>query len=345
MSEKIKKQVSSAKIKKSKPIITLVCHTDSAESSCKLLSEIRRKNHIGICLFEDAEIAEINGKSIVACGDNIINWMITAPLDEAIVVFGENDSDDFKREFLDIIISMGIKVYTEFSDYENPLVKYRSEKKLKNTSVNVYAAKICSKFPLLLKRLFDIFVSLIGCILSLPIILLVAIPLLIESPGPLFFVQKRVGKNGRVFKMLKLRSMYKNADEMKSELMEQNEMKGLMFKMKNDPRITKVGKFIRKTSIDELPQFFNILKGDMSLIGTRPPTYGEFELYSPHHKRRLSMTPGLTGLWQVSGRNNIDDFEEVVKLDTQYIDNFGMGSDIKIMFKTIAVVFSRKGSE
>lgn len=122
-------------------------------------------------------------------------------------------------------------------------------------------------------------------------------------------------------------------------------MDGLMFKMDDDPRITKVGKFIRKTSIDELPQFWNVLKGDMSLIGTRPPTIDEFEQYESHHKRRLSMRPGITGMWQVSGRSDITDFEEVVRLDCQYIDNWNVWLDIKILFKTIKVVLTHNGAE
>ena len=138
--------------------------------------------------------------------------------------------------------------------------------------------------------------------------------------------------------------MYKDAEARKAELMEKNEMKGAMFKMKDDPRITKVGKFIRKTSIDELPQFFNILKGDMSLVGTRPPTVDEFREYTPYQKRRLSLKPGLTGMWQVSGRSDIEDFEEVVKLDLEYIDNWKISLDIKIILKTILVVFKHEGS-
>lgn len=122
-------------------------------------------------------------------------------------------------------------------------------------------------------------------------------------------------------------------------------MQGLMFKMDNDPRITKVGKFIRKTSIDELPQFLNIVKGDMSLVGTRPPTEGEFEQYNSHYRRRISMTPGLTGLWQISGRSEIVDFDEVVKLDLEYIDNWTLGLDIKILFRTVWVVLTGKGSK
>ena len=139
--------------------------------------------------------------------------------------------------------------------------------------------------------------------------------------------------------------MYQDAEERKKALMEQNKMDGHMFKMDNDPRITKVGKFIRKTSIDELPQFWNVLKGDMSLVGTRPPTVDEYKQYESHHKRRLSMKPGITGLWQVSGRSDIEDFEEVVKLDVAYIDNWSLWGDVKILFKTIYVVFAGKGAK
>ena len=139
--------------------------------------------------------------------------------------------------------------------------------------------------------------------------------------------------------------MYVDAEERKKELMEKNEMDGLMFKMTEDPRITKVGKFIRKTSIDELPQFFNVLKGDMSLIGTRPPTIDEFEQYQSHHKRRLSIKPGITGMWQVSGRSDIQDFEEIVRLDCEYIDNWSPALDIKILFKTVKVVLMGSGAK
>lgn len=139
--------------------------------------------------------------------------------------------------------------------------------------------------------------------------------------------------------------MYKDAEERKKELMAQNKMDGLMFKMDNDPRITKVGRVIRKLSIDELPQFFNVLKGDMSLVGTRPPTVREFEQYENRHKRRLSMRPGITGMWQVSGRSNINDFEDVVKLDCEYIDNWSLLLDIKILLKTVKVVLTHEGAE
>ena len=144
----------------------------------------------------------------------------------------------------------------------------------------------------------DIVGAIVGLLITGIVTVFLAPALLIESPGPLFFSQVRVGKNGRRFKIYKFRSMYMDAEERKKELMSQNEMEGLMFKMENDPRVTKVGKFIRKTSIDELPQFWNILKGEMSLVGTRPPTEDEFLQYEGYHRRRLNMTPGLTGLWQ-----------------------------------------------
>ena len=195
------------------------------------------------------------------------------------------------------------------------------------------------------KRCMDVVGAVIGCIISIPIIAVVAIPLKLESPGPLFFKQKRVGRNGRYFYIHKLRSMYVDAEERKKDLMAQNEMNGLMFKMEDDPRITKVGRFIRKTSIDELPQFFDVLCGSMSLVGTRPPTLDEYNQYESHHKRRLSMKPGITGLWQGSGRSNIEDFEEVVRLDVQYIDNWTLWEDIRILFKTVWVVFAGKGAK
>ena len=173
----------------------------------------------------------------------------------------------------------------------------------------------------------------------------------------IFFAQERIGRNGRKFKMYKFRSMYMDAEERKKELMAQNKISdGLMFKMDFDPRIignkilpdgtrkTGIGQFIRKTSLDEFPQFINILLGDMSLVGTRPPTVDEWELYEPHHRARMSFRPGLTGMWQVSGRSNITDFEEVVKLDTQYISEWSLRLDVKILWQTVWSVFKSDGA-
>ena len=197
----------------------------------------------------------------------------------------------------------------------------------------------------MMKRMMDIAGALVGLVIAVIAGVILAPFLLLESPGPLIFKQKRVGVNGRVFDFYKFRSMYADAEERKKELMKQNEVQGLMFKMENDPRITKVGAFIRKTSIDELPQFWNVLKGDMSLVGTRPPTLDEYEQYSYYQKRRISFRPGITGLWQISGRSDIKDFDEVVKLDLEYIDNWSLFLDIKIIFKTIGVVLLGKGAK
>ena len=198
---------------------------------------------------------------------------------------------------------------------------------------------------MMIKRLMDIVGGSIGALITLLFTPFVALAIKLESKGPVFFSQVRIGKNGRRFKMYKFRSMYIDAEERKKELMAQNEVKGLMFKMDNDPRITKVGQFIRKTSIDELPQFFNVLKGDMSLVGTRPPTVDEFEQYNIYYRRRLSITPGLTGMWQVSGRSDIKDFDDVVKLDLKYIDEWSLRQDVKILIQTVGVVLFGKGSK
>lgn len=209
--------------------------------------------------------------------------------------------------------------------------------------VVTFANRIHDWKGMLVKRCMDIIGSIIGIIIMGIAMIFVAPAIKIESKGPIFFKQKRVGKNGRYFYIYKFRSMYIDAEERKKELMAQNEMNGLMFKIKDDPRITKVGKFIRKTSIDELPQFINVLKGDMSLVGTRPPTVGEFKQYKGHHKRRLSMKPGITGMWQAYGRKTVVDFEEIVSMDLDYIDNWSILFDIKILLKTIQTIFTTGG--
>ncbi|MNZ99734.1 putative sugar transferase EpsL [compost metagenome] len=193
-----------------------------------------------------------------------------------------------------------------------------------------------------LKRAIDIIGSLVGLILLSPLIAFIALLIKIEDPkGPVFFYQTRVGKNEKPFRMYKLRSMMTDAEEKLKELLDKNEIKGAMFKMKDDPRITKVGKFIRKTSIDELPQLLNVLKGDMSLVGPRPPLLREVAEYTEHDKQRLLVTPGCTGLWQVSGRNHLS-FEQMVELDITYIDKRSILLDIKILLKTVKAVVASK---
>lgn len=193
------------------------------------------------------------------------------------------------------------------------------------------------------KRTIDIIGAGLGLILLSPIIAVVACAVKFTSKGPVFFSQKRVGKNGELFEMYKFRSMVVNAEELKENLEEQNEMSGPMFKIKDDPRITKVGKFIRKTSIDELPQLWNILKGDMSLVGPRPSLPKEVEQFDNWMFKRLSVRPGLTCYWQVSGRNNID-FEDWMKLDIKYVEERNLWIDIKLIFKTVFVLFGDKNA-
>lgn len=195
------------------------------------------------------------------------------------------------------------------------------------------------------KRALDIVGALAGMVLFGIAYAIVGPLIKMETPGPVIFKQDRVGKNGRVFKVWKFRSMGVNAEEQKAALMANNEMDGHMFKMTNDPRITKIGGFIRKTSIDELPQFYNVLKGDMSLVGTRPPTVNEVKNYELHHHKRICITPGITGNWQVSGRSEIENFEEVVRLDADYIAEWSVWLDIQILVKTVLVVFKREGSK
>ncbi len=284
----------------------------------------------------------------VICTDESFMESIRAlPFDEIFININYSDNTEIQA-LVEELEDMGITVHLHIPG----LTRMLDESKFDNINCKMYAGYPMATFSaaknsdaaMAVKRSFDILISLIGCPVALLAMALVAIPLKKESPGPLMFKQERVGKNGRSFYIYKIRSMYPDAEERLTELQNQNEMNGNMFKIMNDPRITKVGAFIRKYSIDELPQFFNVLKGDMSFIGTRPPTWEEFRQYEGRHKRRLSMRPGITGMWQVSGRNEITDFEQVVALDCQYIDEWSLLLDIKIFFKTIYVVLTHRGA-
>ncbi len=217
-------------------------------------------------------------------------------------------------------------------------------------------ANYAPTWQIALKRVIDILGGLFGSLAALLIIAIIGPKIKKESPGPILFKQTRIGQNGKKFKCYKIRSMYMDAEERKKELMEKNRVSdGMMFKLDWDPRIignkivdgkqtTGIGEKIRSSSLDEFPQFFNVLKGDMSLVGTRPPTEDEWEKYKYHHRARLATKPGITGMWQVSGRSKITDFEEVVKLDTQYINNWSIGLDIRILLKTVKAVIRHEGA-
>lgn len=297
---------------------------------------------------EKTAIDSICDVPVIATDEKFIDWIRSSPLDEVFINVPSFDSKKM-NPVVEELEDMGITVHINIPAID----KFIDKSKFNNISCNNFGGNLVATFKptvksntlLVFKRIFDIVVGMIGCLASLPIILITAIPLLIESPGPLIFKQQRVGKNGRLFYIYKLRSMYVDAEQRKAELMKNNKMDGFMFKMDDDPRITKVGKFIRKYSIDELPQFWNVVKGDMSLIGTRPPTIDEFEKYESRHKRRLSMRPGISGMWQVSGRSDIQDFEEVVRLDCKYIDEWSMRLDFKILLKTVKVVLTHEGAE
>jgi len=199
------------------------------------------------------------------------------------------------------------------------------------------------EWKLFFKRLIDIVISASLLILSAPLFLVIAIAIKLDSEGPVFYVQERCGLNGRIFPMLKFRSMVVGADKMKEELRLFNEMSGPVFKMKDDPRVTRVGRWLRKTSLDELPQLINVLKGDMSLVGPRPPLPEEVKQYERWQMRRLSVKPGITCIWQISGRNEID-FDEWVRLDLYYIDHWSLSLDLKILIRTIPAVITGRGA-
>lgn len=287
---------------------------------------------------------KIEGLKVIANKDNLLDMAKQNVVDEVFIHLPNKYNINMEETILELE-KMGIIVHMNLDIFHNMNIKEKTIDEFAGYQVITFASGLFDERKMVIKRLLDIIGGIAGCILALIVTIFLAPAIAIESRGPIFFSQIRVGKNGRKFKIYKFRSMYRDAEKRKAELMELNEMDGLMFKMTDDPRITKVGKFIRKTSLDEFPQFFNVLKGDMSLVGTRPPTVDEFEQYEARHKRRLSLKPGLTGLWQVSGRSDIENFEDVVKLDLKYIDNWSFGLDLKLLIKTVTVVMLGRGSK
>lgn len=300
---------------------------------------------IGIALVDTNEVECVNGVPVINRETDFMQYVVQAEVDEVFMDVGDYLDRETENEMIAALSSMGINVDVNIDIFDMNIQGSKKLSRVGSYAVVTFARNFFSTRQLLLKRILDIIGSLVGIVIFAIAFIFVAPAIMIESPGPIFFTQTRMGKNGRKFKLIKFRSMYADAEERKKKLMEQNEMNGLMFKMTDDPRITKIGKFIRKTSIDELPQFINILRGDMSLVGTRPPTLDEFEQYELKYKCRLSMKPGLTGMWQVSGRSDITNFDEVVKLDMEYIDDWTITKDIKILFQTVYVVLCGKGSK
>ena len=237
---------------------------------------------------------------------------------------------------------MGVTICALTDPYDHPIAKAHPTMFMDFPAV-IYASSSEERLQLAVKNWLDRIGALIGLALSIPVGLVAALAIKLEDGGPIFFHQVRSGKNGRRFAMYKFRTMVPNADQMKRDLRDRNEMSGPVFKIKNDPRITRVGSLLRKTSIDELPQFINILRGDMSLVGPRPPLPNEVRQYDRWQRRKLSVKPGLTCLWQVNGRNQVD-FEDWMKLDLEYIDHWSLWMDAKILLKTVPAVFKGNGA-
>ena len=281
---------------------------------------------------------------IVGTIDTMYDYASNNVVDEVLLYMEGEAANDAVNTF----ISMGIVVHVSISNLVQ--VPNATINRINGISVVTASVNNVSSRQLVLKRLIDIFFGFIGSVVTILLTIIIAPFMLIADPGPVFFRQERVGKNGRVFRIWKFRTMYKDAEARKAELMSENKMSGLMFKMDDDPRIIgygrkfSLGKFLRETSLDEMPQSFNILAGSMSVVGTRPPTLQEYQQYELRHKGRLAMKPGLTGMWQVSGRSDITDFEEVVRLDKEYIENFSLSRDLEIILKTFKVVLGREGS-
>ncbi len=283
----------------------------------------------------------VRGVPVVANADDFYEYVRTHVVDE---VFINGNTRESSEALASELIEFGVTVHFNLVP-QTALMPNKVLEKYGSYMVLTTSLHIASQKELLLKRFMDIAGSIVGLMITGVAFLIFAPIIKKQSPGPVLFSQKRVGKNGRVFYIHKFRSMYMDAEERKQDLMMQNEMQGPMFKMADDPRIFPIGHFMRKYSIDELPQFWNVLKGEMSLVGTRPPTVEEVEQYNLHHRARLGIKPGLTGMWQVNGRNDITDFEKIVALDTQYISEWSLSLDLKILFRTFEVVLSGAGSK
>ncbi len=283
-----------------------------------------------------------SSKDVIGQLKDLPEILIKFPVDEVIFALG-GERNIKLAPYLDLCRKMGVeaRILPALWSPESPSLYVETVQGIPFLTLGVTRIDATG---LLYKRILDIIGGLVGTFLFFLMYPFVAIAIKLDSPGPVLFKQKRVGMHGRIFTLYKFRTMYVDAEERKKELMAKNIMKGPMFKLENDPRITRVGRFLRKTSLDEFPQFLNVLKGEMSIVGTRPPTLEEVEKYEPWHWKRLMLKPGITGLWQISGRNKISDFEKVVELDCKYLENWKFIDDIKIILKTIWVVLKRKGA-
>lgn len=340
---------------------TLFIVSDTAEHAAGFIADIKGYNLNAYRISGIALTDEVNELSKVLLPDVPVFGDLKAAADyicrEWIDEVAEDLTDETELDaFNEACSQMGITVHKVLDIHEVMASKQFIEK-LGGHTVVTTAYNYITPFQGFFKRAMDIIGGIIGSIFAVVIGIIIGPMIYIASPGPIIFRQRRIGRNGKQFYVLKFRSMYLDAEDRKKELITDNRVSdGMMFKLDFDPRVignrilpdgtkkTGIGEFIRRTSLDEFPQFFNVLRGDMSLVGTRPPTVDEWEKYEYHHRARMAMKPGITGLWQVSGRSEVTDFEEVVRLDTEYICNYHIASDIRILFKTIAVLIKRKGA-
>ena len=310
----------------------------------------------GMCILdEDCTGETFAGVPVTASGKTVIRFLCDKWVDEVYVSLPTDFA--YPAKMISTLVEMGMVVHVEMEEVKPGEWKHQTIEEIAGATVRTVSLTMATPAQKIAKRALDILGGLVGCVITGILALIIGPIIYIKSPGPIFFKQTRVGQNGKLFKMYKFRSMYMDAEARKAELMAQNRVKGgLMFKLDYDPRIIGceklpdgtikkgIGNYIRDWSLDEFPQFINVLKGDLSLVGTRPPTVDEWEQYELHHRARLAIKPGITGMWQVSGRSNITDFEQVVELDKKYIREWNMGLDFKILLKTVWVVLGKEGS-
>lgn len=327
--------------------VLLITTSELAEKLAKewKLQDIFDCELCGICLVDRddegyGKLDKIDGIPVTGRITEIREYLLKYVVDEVLIRPGAILSGDQ----MDELLQAGLTVHISVEDLTQSSVPTCLET-FAGSVVLTSAIRIVRPWEMWAKRLMDIAGSLVGLVITGIACIFVIPAIKMADPGPAFFTQVRIGKNGRRFRIYKFRSMYQDAEDRKKELMARNEMKGAMFKMKDDPRIIKgIGNFIRKTSIDELPQFWNVLKGDMSLVGTRPPTEEEYNSYEMRYMRRLAIRPGITGIWQTSGRNSIKDFDDVVRMDTEYINRWSLMLDIRLLCKTVKVVLEGDGA-
>lgn len=321
----------------------------TGRNAARVIEILRKNKHWGYVPFallrgpgDSHEILEVDGVKVIGDLAHLENVVKAHTVDEIYIASERFDANDLSPAMA-LTQRMGIpaRFSMGFFDLPQSKVTYASVDQL---PVITFYTTLMTPFDAALKRVTDILISIVGLIGTGILYPWIAWRIGRESPGPIIFKQVRVGENGRRFKCYKFRTMYADAEARKNEITSKNVMEGPLFKVENDPRITAFGAFLRRTSLDELPQFFNILRGDMSVVGTRPPTLDEVEQYQAHYRRRLSIRPGLTGLWQVSGRNRIQRFEDVLALDLQYIDNWSIWLDLRIVLKTLWVALTRRGA-